>query len=122
MVGCVSGSMGGSGEITNYLINLDIIEIIQFFLKIYDLWRHLHLWVGVWVVGWMGGSVGQWVGSGHITKYRINLDLIKIIKFSLKIYDLLRHPHLWVGVQIMGQWVGSGQMTNLIKLELINII
>ena len=67
----------------------------------------------------MGGSVGQWVGSGHITKYRINLDLIKIIKFCLKIYDLLRHPHLWVGV---GQWVGSGQMTNLIKLELINII
>ena len=21
-----------------------------------------------WVVGWMGGSVGQWVGSGHFTK------------------------------------------------------
>ena len=58
MVGCVSGSMGLSDEITNYLINLDIIEIIQFCLKIYDLWRHLHLWVGVWVVGWMGGSVG----------------------------------------------------------------
>ena len=36
VVGCVSGSMGGSGEITNYLINLDIIEIIQFCLKIYD--------------------------------------------------------------------------------------
>ena len=69
MVGCVSGSMGGSGEITNYLINLDIIEIIQFCLKIYDLWRHHHLWVGVWVVGWMCGSVGQWVGSGHITEY-----------------------------------------------------
>ena len=67
VIGCVSGSMGGSGEITNYLINLDIIEIIQFCSKIYDLWRHLHLWVAVWVVGWMGGSVGQWVGSGHIT-------------------------------------------------------
>ena len=77
--GWVCGSLGGSvgqwvdewvvsGEITNYLINLDIIEIIQFCLKIYDLWRHLHLWVGVWVVGWMGGSVGQWVGSGHFTK------------------------------------------------------
>ena len=102
MVGCVSGSMGGSGEITNYLINLDIIEIIQFCLKIYDLWRHLHLWVGVWVVGWMGGSVGQWVGSGHITKYRINFDLIKIIKFCLKIYDLLRHLHLWVVVWVNG--------------------
>ena len=69
VVGWVSGSMGGSGEITNYLINLDIIEIIQFCLKIYYLWRHLHLWVGGWMDGWMGGSVGQWVGSGHITKY-----------------------------------------------------
>ena len=61
-------SMGLSGEITNYLINLDIIEIIQFCLKIYDLWRHLHLWVGVW---WLGGWVVQWVngwGSGHFTK------------------------------------------------------
>ena len=63
----VSGSMGGSGEITNYLINLDIIEIIQFCLKIYDLWRHLHLWVGVWVVGWLGGWVVQWVnGWGQV--------------------------------------------------------
>ena len=42
-----------------------------------------------WVYGWLGGSVGEWVGSGHITKYRINLDLIKITKFCLKIYDLL---------------------------------
>ena len=50
----------------------------------------------------MGGSVGQWVGSGHITKYRINLDLIKIIKFCLKIYDLLRHPHLWVDGWVNG--------------------
>ena len=37
MVGCVHGLMGGSGEITNNLINLDIIDIIQFCLKIYDL-------------------------------------------------------------------------------------
>ena len=58
VVGWVSGSMGGSGKITNYFINLDIIEIIQFCLKIYDLWRHLHLWVGVWVVGWFSGSMG----------------------------------------------------------------
>ena len=59
-------------------------------------------------------------GSGHITKYQINLDLIEIIQFCLKIYDLLRHPHPWVGG--MDQWVGSGQMTNLIKFELIDII
>ena len=74
----------------------------------------------VWVVGWMGGSVGQWVGSGHITKYQINLDLIKIIKFCLKILWFVETPAPMGGC--MGQWVGSGQMTNLIKLELINII
>ena len=73
--------------------------------------------MGAWILGWMGGSVGQWVGSGHITTYRINLDLIKIIQFCLKIYDLLRYPHLWVG-----EWVWSSQITNSIKLELINII
>ena len=71
MGGWLDGSLGqwvGSGQITNYLINLDIIEIIQFGLKIYNLLRHPHLWLDVWVVGWMAGSVGQWVGSGHITK------------------------------------------------------
>ena len=52
------GQWVGSGQMTNNLINLDLFDIIQFCLKIYDLWRHLHLWVGVWVVGWMGGSVG----------------------------------------------------------------
>ena len=66
--------------------------------------------------------MGQWVESGHITKYQINLDLIEIIQFCLKIYDLLRHPHLWMGVWINGWVNGSGQMTNVIKFELIDII
>ena len=44
------------------------------------------------VYEWLGGSVGDWVGSGQITKNLINLDLIEIIQFCLKIYDLLRHP------------------------------
>ena len=91
--------MGLSGEITNYLINLDIIEIILFCLK-FMICGDTSTYG--WVYGWMGGSVGQGVGSGHITKYRINLDLIKIIKFCLKIYVLLRHPHLWVGVWVNG--------------------
>ena len=60
-------------------------------------------WVGQWVVqwvdGWFSGSMG---GSGPITKNLINLDVIEIIQFCLKIYDLLRHPHLWVGVWING--------------------
>ena len=41
--------------------------------------------------------MGQWVGSGHTTKNQINLELIEIIQFSLKICDLLRHPHLMDG-------------------------
>ena len=56
----------------------------------------------------MGQWVGQWVGPGQITKNQINLDLIEIILFCLKIYDLLTHPHLWVGawvVRWMGGWV-----------------
>ena len=60
----------------------------------------------------MGGSMGQWVGSGQITKNLINLDLIEIIQFCLKFYDLLRHPHPWVGVWVVG-WVNgwvSGSM------------
>ena len=68
---------------------------------------------GWWVGGWMGGLS---VGPGQIIKNQINLDLIEIIQFCLKIYDLLRHPHLWVGVWVvrwMGGWV-DGWMGGLI--------
>ena len=41
-----------------------------------------------WVCGWLGGSLGQWMGLGQMTKNLISLDLIEIIQFSLKIYDL----------------------------------
>ena len=43
---------------------------------------------------------------GQIIKNQINLDLIKIIQFCLKIYDLLTHPNLWVGVWVVGWMVG----------------
>ena len=65
--------------------------------------------MGWWVGGWMGGWVETtwWmVGPGQIIKNRINLDLIEIIQFCLKIYDLLTHPHLWVGVWMVG-WMGG---------------
>ena len=61
----------------------------------------------------MGQWVDQWVGPGQITKNQINLDLIKIIQFCLKIYDLLRQPHLWVGVWVV-RWIGGGWMGGLI--------
>ena len=31
--------------------------------------------------GYMGGSVGQWVGLGHITEYQIKLELIEKFNF-----------------------------------------
>ena len=45
-------------------------------------------WVSGSMGGTIGGSVGQWVGSGQMTNNLINLDLIEIIQFCLKIYDL----------------------------------
>ena len=64
--GCVGGWVGqwvGSRQMTNNLINLDLIVIIQFCLKIYDLYRHPHPWVGVWVIGWVSGSMGGSMGG-----------------------------------------------------------
>ena len=54
--------------------------------------------------GWMGGSVGQWVGSGQITKYLINLHLIKIIQFCLKV--LICGDSSPMG-GCVGDWVGQ---------------
>ena len=36
--------------------------------------------------------MGQWVGSGLMTNNGINLDLIDIIQFCLKIYDSKEIP------------------------------
>ena len=57
-----------------------------------------------WVHGWLDGWVVQWVnGWGQvITKYWINLDVIEIIQFCLKIYDLWRHPYPWVDGWVNG--------------------
>ena len=44
-----------SCQITKNLINCELIKIIQFCLKIYDLWRRPHPWVVVWVDGWIDG-------------------------------------------------------------------
>ena len=53
--------------------------------------------------------MGQWVGPGQIIKNQINLDLIEIILFCLKINDLLRPPtyvwlYGWLGGRVDG-WV-----------------
>ena len=55
---CVGGLVGqwvGSGQMTNNLINLELTDIIQFCLKIYDLKETPPALMGVW---WFGGSMG----------------------------------------------------------------
>ena len=106
MDGWVSGS---KHEIIKILIKLDRIEIILFCLKIYDLWTHSHLWIGVFVGVWVDG----WVGSCQIIKNQVNCHLIKIIEFCLKIYDLWRHTHLWVGVWLIVWVSGWGHVKSL---------
>ena len=49
----------------------------------------------------MGWCMGQWVGSGQMTNL-IKLELINIIWFCLKIYNLSRHPYLWVDGWVNG--------------------
>ena len=64
--------------------------------------------------GRLGWSVGQWVGSGQITKHIINLHLIEIIQFCLKIFDLYRLPtHGCVSGWLGGLVNGWGQVKSL---------
>ena len=69
-----------------------------------------------WVYGRLVGWVGQWVGSCQISKSQINCDLIEIIQFCLKIYDLWNTPPMGgcmgecVGYCV-GQGVGSCRIT-----------
>ena len=79
------GQYVGSGQITKNLINLDLIEIIQFCLKIY----------------YLCGCMGQSVGSGQMT-YLFGLELFDIIQFCLTIYDLWRHFYLQVDAWVNG--------------------
>ena len=56
------GQWVGSSQMTNNRINLDLIEIIQFCLNIYDL-KETPPPMG----GCVGGLVGQWVnGWGQV--------------------------------------------------------
>ena len=49
---------GVTPQISKYVIILERIEIFRFCLKIWNLWRIPHPWVGVYFGGWVGGWVG----------------------------------------------------------------
>ena len=87
MGGYLGGSVGqwvGSGQITKMNKSWPNQNDSILFE---DLWfvGQPYPWVGVWVVGWVNGSMG---GSGQKTKNLISFELIEIIQFCLKIYDL----------------------------------
>ena len=120
---------GGTPQISKNAIRLERIKIFRFCLKIWNLWRIPHPWVGVFLVG---GWVDGWVSGSkrcEIIKILIKFDLIEIIWFCLKIYDLWDTlPPLdrcmggWLGGWV-GQWVGSCQITkNRVNRHLIKII
>ena len=44
-------------------------------------------------------------GYPQISKNAIRLERIKIFRFCLKIWNLWRIPHPWVGVFLVGGWV-----------------
>ena len=76
--------------------------------------------------GCVGGSVGQWVGSGQMTKFNQswpNQDN-SILFEDLWFVETPTPPPIggWLGGSV-GQWVGLGQMTNKwIDLDPIEII
>ena len=97
-------------QISKNLINLELMKIIQFCLKIWNLWRPpppTYEWVYGLLVGW----VSSWMGSHQITKNWINIYLIQ---FCLKIYDLWRHHNLGVGV-----WEGWWWMVILLTFDFL---
>ena len=53
----------------------------------------------------MGGWLGQWVGSGQMTKNLINLDIIEIIQFCFMICRDT-HTHGWVVGWVIGSMGG----------------
>ena len=86
--GWVGGWVGwwvGSGQITKKFENCWLNQDNSILFE--DLW-FVETPPPMGGCGWLGGWVGQWVGSGQMTKNLINLDLIEVIQFCLKIYDL----------------------------------
>ena len=78
--------------------------------------------MGGYMGGWVDGWVNMWVnGWGHVIsiKNQINLELIEIIQFCLKISDLLKTPSPmggcidgWVDGWV-NMWVNGGSFLDI---------
>ena len=81
--------MGGCGWIDGFMSNNEISNKSGVGVTPEDLW---FVMIPPTLGRFMGGWLGQWVGSCQISKNWINWDLIEIIQFCLKVYDLWWHP------------------------------
>ena len=103
------GQWVGSGQMTNNLINLDLIDIIQFCLKIYHLWTPPPMGgcMGGWVDGWFRHPylrVDGWVnGWAHVKPLKSNKSwpnrdnsIMNILDILLDI--LLKLPQPFIGL------------------------
>ena len=61
--------------------------------------------------------MGQWVGLGHITKYQIKLELIKIIRFMI-CGDTSTYG--WMGALMGGLMSNHSNQINLELIEKFN--
>ena len=77
---------GGGPPISQNSIALELIEIFQFCLKIWNLWR-LPPPMGGCIVCWVGGWVDGW-GQVKTLKIWKMLTESRLIQFRLKIYDV----------------------------------
>ena len=119
---------GGTPQISKNAIRLERIEIFRFRLKIWNLWRIPHPWVGVFLVvgGWMGGLVGRkmWNHKNFNKTWsnRDNSILFEDLWFVDTLPPLDRCMGGWMGGWV-GQWVGSCQIIkNRVNRHLIEII
>ena len=90
--------MGGCGSIDGFMSNNEISNKLEVRVTPEDLWFVV---IPPPLCRFMGGWLGQWMGSCQISKNWINWDIIEIIQFCLKVYDLWWHPtYRWVYVKI----------------------
>ena len=78
---------------------VSVLAITQFCLKIYVLWRYPQLWVGVWLVEWMCGSMG---GVRLSNKSWLNWDNSIVMYWTLMI-SLDRNWIQYMGVLLIGK-------------------
>ena len=106
-MGQLVGQWLGSGQMTN-LIKLELIDIIQFCLKIYDFWRHPYLWLDGWFNGW-AHVISLKSNKSWPNQYNSIMDILDIL-----LDILLKPPQPLVGLFFTHNFLNIHQFSLLI--------